>query len=133
MSTPDLSTIMPDAELDLSGFGLQPFTDVFLIEDAGIEETDAGRRWFIKMRPTTEQEAAEELPGGMVQDGGYLTHDERPELVKYGTNGLKRVFRAVYGTDSGSLEGLKGQTITASVEEDNSGFPRARRYKQAAS
>jgi hypothetical protein len=131
MSTPDLTAINPEEELDLSGFGLQPFTDDLLIEDAGIEETDAGRRWFIVMRPQNEHEAAEELMNGVVQDGGYLSHSERPELVKYGVNGLKAVFRAVFGQDNGAIADLKGRMVRAKISEDDNGFARARRYQKA--
>lgn len=126
----DLSGINPEDELDLDGFGLQDFEDDFLITDAGIEERDEGRRWYIELQPTTRDDMVEELINGVARDGGYLNHDERPQLAKIGIGSLKQIFRAVYGRTQGTVAGLKGEMVRAKVTEDDSGFARVRRYRK---
>lgn len=132
MSNMDLSTINPEDELDLDGFGLQEFTDTFLIVEAGFQDSDQGRRWYILAEPTTNEEAKEELPNGQVRDGGYLTHVDREELVRMGVGGLKRYFRACLGKQNGSILELKGATFQARCSEDDAGFARLRGIRPAS-
>jgi len=127
----DLTNLSPDDELDLSGTGLQTFEDDFLIVDAGIEETENGRRWFVTMEPTTNTEQAENLPNGQVKDSGYLTHVDRDQLVNIGKSSLKRVFKAVFGRETGTIGSLKGEMIHAQVSEGASGFAQVRRQGPA--
>lgn len=125
----DLSTITPEEELDLSEFGLQPFTADMLITDAGFEETDNGRRWYVIMEPQdVDEDILVELPNGEVRDGGYLTHVERDQLVRIGTGELKRLFKAVLGTESAAITDLVGEMVNAQVKERN-GFAQPGRYK----
>jgi hypothetical protein len=131
MAEVDLSTIDPTEELDLGDFGLQPFEGNLLITDAGFEETEAGRRWFIELEPVDNEEAKEYLPGGKLKDGGYLTHADREELVRIGVQSLKRIFRAVFGRESGAIAALKGEMVWGQVSEDDNGFTRVRRLSSA--
>lgn len=133
----DLSTITPDQELDLSDYGLQPFTDNFLITDAGIEEHENGRRWFVELEPQTELEKAEELPGGVVREGGFLSvspdadYDDPEMLVRIGVGTLKRFFKAVFNQEHGAIEEMIGEMVNARVQDDGSGFPDVSRVRQA--
>jgi len=129
----DLTTIDPTDELDLDNFGLQAFEDDFLIVSATIEETDLGRRWQIELQPTTEVDQIENLPNGVIRDGGYLTHAEREELVRIGMSSLKRVFKAALGTTQGAISDLQGKMVHARASEDANGFARARGYRAPSS
>jgi hypothetical protein len=125
----DLSTLDPHDELDLEGEGLQPFEDDFLIVSATInDDNENGRRWQIELQPTTEVEAMEDVPGDTVRDGGFLTHDDRPELVNIGKGSLKRVFKAAFGAASGSIADLEGKMVHARVSEGKTGFAQVRNY-----
>lgn len=124
----DLSTITPEEELDLSEFGLQPFEDDFLIVEAGFEDSDNGRRWYVIMEPQdADPDTLAELPNGQVRDGGYLTHVDRAQLVRIGTGSLKRLFKAVLGKESAAISELEGEMVHARVEERN-GFAQPGRY-----
>lgn len=127
----DLTTLSPDDELDLDGFGLQPFEDDFLIVSADIVESTNGRRWQIELQPTTEVEQVENIPGGVIRDSGFLTHDDRDDLVRIGITSLKRVFKAALGRTNASIKELEGETVHARVTEDDNGFARARGYRPA--
>lgn len=127
----DLADVKPGDELDLSEFGVPTFTDLLLVTDAGIEETDDGRRWFVELEPQTEMEAKEQLPEGKVKDSGFMSHNERQDLVEMGMKALKRYFKAAFGKPQGSVDGLRGQTIKAQISEDDNGFTRVRKLQRA--
>lgn len=118
-----------DDELDLSGEGFQAQEVELLITDAKLEANDNGQRYVITFEPV---EAIEDLPGNKVTDMGYLVHNEREDLVKYGRGGLKRLGKAALGTEVFKLPELIGRTVRGYLKEDDAGFVRVGRYKKAA-
>lgn len=137
MSSVDLSGITPDQEIDLSGFGLQPYDADHLIVEAGIDTDDRGKRWYVILEPQdVDEEVIEGLINGQVRDGGFLWvdpdagYDNPEQLVRIGGEGLKRLFKAVLGREHGAMTDLEGQIVHATVKERN-GFPQPGRYKAA--
>lgn len=118
--------ITPDTELDLEGEGLQPCTRTLNIIDASVEENDSGTRWVVIFEPTEEVEG---LMGGTVRDSGYLSHNEREDLVSIGRGSLKRLGRTVLGTATFSLADLIGEQVQGYISESDNGFARVGRYK----
>lgn len=115
-----------DDELDLSGEGFQAQEMDLLITGIKLEENDFGQRYVATFEPT---EPVDDLPGGKVTDMGYLSHNEREDLVKYGRGGLKRLGRAALGRDSFRLNELEGQIVRGYLKEDDNGFIRVGRFK----
>ncbi|KKN39755.1 hypothetical protein LCGC14_0740340 [marine sediment metagenome] len=124
----EVTTIDPDAELDLEGDGLQPFYDNFLITEAGIEDSDNGQRWVVIFEPENE---GEKLPNGKARDSGFLTYtgDSEHDLVAMGRGQLKRLFQAALGKPKAKITELEGVRVYAYIREGNTGFPQIGRYK----
>lgn len=127
--TNDTQRFSPNDELDLTGEGLQPTDGTFLIVKTEIQENDMGQRWSVTFEPVDGE--IDGLMGNKVQDGGYLTHVDREELVKIGRGSLKRLGSTVLGREVFKLNELEGQQVRARVSEDKSGFARIGRYSKA--
>lgn len=119
-----------DTELDLSGEGLQTTTCRWDITGVEVEEHEHGQRYIITFEP---EEEIEDLPGGTVQERGYLKYDGPSEydLAKIGRGILKRIMQAALGTPKAPLNALVGTTVTATVKEDDMGFANLGRFKKA--
>ena len=124
----EVTTIDPEAELDLEGDGLQPFVDTFLVAEARVTDSENGQRWEVIFEAENK---GEDLINGKVRDSGFLTYtgDSEYDLVKMGRGQLKRLIFALTGTNKASLPSLEGQRVQAYVSEDKSGFPKIGRYK----
>ena len=118
--------ITADTQLDLEGEGLQPTEAQFIIVGTDVVENDNGQRWVVTF------EATEEIPGllgGTVDDGGYLSHKEREDLVQMGRGQLKRLGRSLLGRTAFALSELEGFVVTGTVMENDAGYTNIRRIK----
>ena len=128
----EVTTIDPDAELDLEGDGLQPFNDTFLVVTAQIVDSDHGQRWEVIFEAENE---GENLPNGRVRDSGFLTYsgDSEFDVVAMGRGQLKRLFNAALGRPKAKVPELEGTRVQAYVREGKQGFPEIGRYKAITS
>jgi hypothetical protein len=117
----------PNVEIDLSGEGLQAQTADLVVVDAGIKDTDRGQRWFVTFEPIDA--VIEGLPKNQVTDSGYLTHEDRDDLIRIGKGALKRLSRIAVGTDKPIMSDLVGSQVNAQLSEDDNGFARVRNYR----
>lgn len=120
--------VSPEDELDFSGDGIQTQSLDFLIVDAGIIDVDQGQKWEATFEPADGQEI-DGLFNNQVRDNGFLSHDERDDLVRIGRSVLKRLGQAAGLGASFSVAALKGCVVNAQLSEDDGGFARMRRYK----
>lgn len=120
----------PDDELDLSGEGLQTQRADLRIIETDVTANDNGQRWVVVMEPVGEE--IEGLMGNKVRDSGYLSHRDRPDLVKIGRSSLKRLGKHACGTEVFKLNDLIGCTVNAQISEDDSGFARVRQIRASA-
>jgi len=127
-ATKEVTTIDPDAELDLEGDGLQAFTDTFLVVESRVTDSDNGQRWEVIFEAENK---GEDLINGRVRDSGFLTYtgDSEYDLVKMGRGQLKRLVIALTGSAKCKLPDLEGKRVQGYVSEDKSGFPKIGRYK----
>jgi len=124
----DVTTIDPEAELDLEGDGLKPFYDIFLVVESKIEDSENGQRWVVIFEAESE---ADKLPNGKVRDSGFLTYtgDSEHDLVAMGRGQLKRLAFALTGKHKVKMSELEGNRVRGYVREGNTGFPQIGRYK----
>jgi len=124
----EVTTIDPDAELDLEGEGLQAFTDTLLVVESRVVDSDNGQRWEVIFEAENE---GDKLPNGRVRDSGFLTYtgDSEHDLVAMGRGQLKRLVFALTGVYKASLPSLEGKKVQGYVSESKTGFPQVGRYK----
>lgn len=127
MSENYADSLSPDAELDLSGEGLQRTRAVFVITDTELNPSKSGQGTVLHIS-FEATETVDEIEGFRADD--YLTvRHVKKAVAKGGMGRLKRLFIAVFGTPEGSISGLVGRQVSAEVWEDAEGFRRIGRYQ----
>src|SRR5690606_18250770 len=94
----------------------------FEITNVEVEDKDNGRQIIV----TFENNDVLPYP---VRERYWLTHTNE-DAQRIGRGGIKRLFKAVYGSPRGSINGLRGNRVRAHVREDADGFPRLSRFRQ---
>lgn len=129
----DITTIgseflSPDAELDLSGAGLQRTRANFSIVTATLGKTKKGDGQLV----TVEFESTtpvDDQDNFSVSDYLLVQHSN-PKAAKGGQSRLKQLFKAVFGENAtGSVTNLIGKIVSAEVWEDTEGFRRIGKYQ----
>lgn len=125
-------TISAHDELDLSDAGFSVPRTNWQITEATVESPQPGQqRAVVEFTASVEGIEYQVTERYWLQYTGSGDPDKDERVTQIGRGQLKRLFNAALGTPAGSVASLEGEWVSAEGDEDDQGFRRIRRIREA--